>query len=290
MTETELLKTLAPANVPEHSLFHYTSLSGFQGIVVDKNIWATDISYLNDTREYTCAIDSILRRVKERTAVQPRLARLQSLIEGYKWDKRSLKPFVVSFSKHEDSLSQWRGYCGDESGVSLGFDPLFLVKTANDFADAHSNDDTAVFGTLTRCLYEEQEQNLKIDALINFFLEIPEEVDNREISHHAIVVGVMLLAPTFKDSSFSDEAEWRVIIQPINTKHIKLDYRKGKSMLVPYLKLPLSLEGDGLEKVVIGPTPHYELSIDSATAFLTSQLGHFPASQVVKSDVPYRHW
>jgi hypothetical protein len=45
------------ALVPDNFLYHYTSLTGLQGIVNSGVIWATNIFYLNDSKELLNAVD-----------------------------------------------------------------------------------------------------------------------------------------------------------------------------------------------------------------------------------------
>jgi hypothetical protein len=41
--------------------YHYTSQRGLLGIIKEKKIWATNIRYLNDEREFDYGIDEVLR-------------------------------------------------------------------------------------------------------------------------------------------------------------------------------------------------------------------------------------
>ena len=47
-------------------VYHYTDQRGFLGILADKTIWATDLRYLNDTREYSLGFDRILHELRSR--------------------------------------------------------------------------------------------------------------------------------------------------------------------------------------------------------------------------------
>jgi hypothetical protein len=41
-------------------VFHYTDQAGSLGIIQTKAIWATDLRYLNDSREYSHGFDRII--------------------------------------------------------------------------------------------------------------------------------------------------------------------------------------------------------------------------------------
>ena len=96
---------------------------------------------------------------------------------------------------------------------------------------------------------------------------------------------VLTYAPLFKDSSFKEEWEWRIIsMNPIN-----LTFRQGKSFLVPYLEIDLCDEGEHVKvkEVVVGPTPHMELAMKACELFLRQ---HKAESKVTASVIPYCNW
>ncbi len=288
----DLLMRVLPVSLPKQTLFHYTSLSGFKGIITDRNIWATDIGYLNDTREFTCALDAILSRIDERTKSHPELMKhLRTLIENFALRRETTPPYVVSFSEARDNLSQWRGYCGQGAGVSLGFDPDYLNRLVIELGKSEEGEKNFTVGQLVKCLYPESEKNEVIDKIIDFFLESPPDEAEEDVSDRlqAILGAVWMIAPTFKDQKFEAEVEWRIIARAAGEGALRRKYRDGKSMLLPYIELPLVLE-DGLKEVVLGPTPHFELSRESAQNFLKSQIPDFPLEMVSKSDVPFRNW
>ena len=52
----------------DDSLWHYTSLSGFLGILKDQEIWVTDIRFLNDASELYHFLDRMGQTMKGETA------------------------------------------------------------------------------------------------------------------------------------------------------------------------------------------------------------------------------
>ena len=91
----------------------------------------------------------------------------------------------------------------------------------------------------------------------------------------------------FKDPSFSDEREWRLVaVVPSTDPRVQL--MAGKSMLVPYVPVNLQIgEGDRVLNLVrVRPTPHLELASNSLTRIFTRvRLGN-----VTHSAIPYRDW
>ena len=76
-------------------------------------------------------------------------------------------------------------------------------------------------------------------------------------------------APLLKDESFSEEREWRLISNPM-ARVDRIKSRPGLSMIIPYLPFPLKLGTQQMQvgRIVVGPSPHMELSIKSVKSFL----------------------
>jgi len=89
-----------------------------------------------------------------------------------------------------------------------------------------------------------------------------------------------------KHEAFAEEAEWRLISQHF-TSLDNAKFREGASMLVPYLPLQLERDDQVFESVLLGPTPHEELSLPALTAFLKSER---LAAKVEATRIPYRVW
>jgi hypothetical protein len=74
------------------------------------------------------------------------------------------------------------------------------------------------------------------------------------------MVAFAILVATFKDSSFAEEAEWRLI--GLARGDHKLKYREGLSFIIPFVEFDLGAHGERikLNDVVVGPSPHNQLS------------------------------
>jgi hypothetical protein len=118
--------------IPE-TLWHYTDLNGFRGIVTGNAIHATNLRYLNDREECEHAW-SLARKIlldllpEEVEECQPQRVRplVFSEFDGI-FSRGILAPdnlslFTASFTLDGDQLSQWRGYSYGSAGISLGFD------------------------------------------------------------------------------------------------------------------------------------------------------------------------
>ena len=125
--------------------------TGFKGIVESRELWATHIQYLNDAQEFDYAADLAKQVVEERdrASAEPRRAHRSRRLSDLASVRMGVPQYVcvASFSEVGDALSQWRGYCPNGAGYSIGFVTQDLVGEA------------ARQGfSLARCLYDEESQ------------------------------------------------------------------------------------------------------------------------------------
>jgi hypothetical protein len=108
-------------------LYHYTSIQGAQGIVGERELWASNIHYMNDYTEYTHGIDIMIGELRALASDPSWSSRAAILTKtGLYIDRmRTRHIFATSFSERDDALSQWRGYAA--GGICLGF--LFGART-----------------------------------------------------------------------------------------------------------------------------------------------------------------
>lgn len=272
------------------SLYHYTTGSGFLGIIQEKEIWATSIHYMNDSKEFRLAFD-IARNIIQDVRKNRNDTILLDCILNHLKNGENVNVCVASFSENKDQLSQWRAYSGDY-GFSIGFRPEHLNAMA---ADQNFY--------LAPCIYERKEQENIIKEIINFHIEkfhekamvgYGDEVrdDAKYISYviSKFIEYLVGYSPIIKDRSFAEECEWRLISIPLQENHSQMAYRSGRSMIIPYFRYKLyqidkSLQLDG---VIVGPTPHTDIAIRAAWSALTKYNVTTPRPQ--SSSTPYRNW
>jgi hypothetical protein len=277
-------------------LWHYTNLEGFSGISRDHEIFATDIRFLNDTSEYIHALEFIKKRVEVLPEGTESHVLFRKLINGLLSGIHSLERtqvFVSSFSESPDDLSQWRAYAVPPRGVSLGFD----------MRGPHSGlSSSRVF--LHRCVYEENEKNLLVDALfVRIARAIPllsgQSPDSdvpieQGLRFGAEIGNIARVATLLKHPKFASEKEWRLVvierddIEVNNT--LKREFRPGASTVVPYVRLRLRTDDGGLRirRVMIGPHPDRE----RAKTAIREQFRWMSSVEIdiEASDVPFRSW
>jgi hypothetical protein len=135
---------------------------------------------------------------------------------------------------------------------------------------------------LAECIYDERTQQAIIDQLIGVGVSDP-TFDEQEFGYLVCEIGSF-----FKQKSFSEEKEWRLVsTRAITIRNAATAFRAGRSMIVPYYKFPL---GSRLDSVIVGPCPH-TMAAESAVSMMFFKYGLTRRSRSVRlSSVPFRNW
>ncbi|MGD0883756.1 MAG: DUF2971 domain-containing protein [Thermodesulfovibrionales bacterium] len=307
-------------------LYHYTCQKGFLGIIENKEMWATNIFFLNDSTEYLYGaelIAKILEDYLEKNGfssnpykrsnvlgfwlpefIDPRLSydeaqcvfldKIRSAFDDVSAfddetkDKSHLYHiFALCFSSKGDDLSQWRGYCPHGIGFCLEFEQQGLMKQMEKEGLE-----------VVECIYEEDRQKEEIEkkreeALDDF--KKAYENDKRDLkltmSWLKAYEKFKKLLPRLKDKVFKDEKECRFVMALSELDVSEISFREGKSMVIPYVKVPLAAKTDPIKiikKIIVGPTPHGTLSKKSIEVLLRKH--GVEKCKVELSKVPYRTW
>jgi len=275
-----------PINTPK-ILYHYTTQRGFVGIVNSKSIWATNITYLNDSTEFTYAFDVAKRIINYLDKAHYKYAKdLIKLVDDVRLRNIHANHFVCSFTEKGDLLSQWRGYCPDGNGYSLGFSFENLRKLSEKQGFE-----------IIKCVYDYHVQHRLVYPIIIKTLDNYEHIilgskyeDDKvfllQDFQYTFQNSLLEIASFLKHPAYKEEKEWRLIKKLEDESFLK--FREGASMLVPHIDLMLT---DGneklfLEDLYIGPTLHPELSKISAAGFLLKNNSDYKSLKY--SNVPHR--
>ncbi len=269
---------------PIKTLYHYTTARGLIGILEQKKIWATHINYLNDKKEFINAVEEFTKQIENlRPEMQTPTVTVpphgtmtkNSLTEMYDDVRKLLQimktmVYVTAFSGDGDQLSQWRGYCANGAGFSIGFNLAklrqLLKRTTNTIV-------------LKKCIYNPRIKRQMIDRII----EAAESTNQRREKFSTLATKMMEIAPYFKDESFEKEEEWRLVF--IEGENVL--FREGDSLIIPYVEFDLMDENGNLpiENIVIGPTSNMKESHSSLEMLLGK---HKISASIEESKIPYR--
>jgi hypothetical protein len=195
-----------------------------------------------------------------------------------------LQIFVCSFSEAGDQLSQWRGYCPNSYGFSIGFNYSQLKKHA----------ELQKF-MLKKCIYSKKQQRDIVNQYIEKYVAsvLPSLAEKSNIDKKAIEAFIIILRilPTIKNKCFKEEKEWRLISSAFSSSKVKerMKFRAGKTAIIPYYEFELAGEGERLpiDSIIIGPTPNRDESLRSVKAVLKKQ-NIEKGINVIRSEIPYR--
>ncbi len=215
---------------PGNDLFHYADLNGLLGIIQNGDLWLTHSRYSNDEEEMAhgkrVAMEAVASALTAAMDDPPRteyLEQLKTLI-----DKPSLEGvYICCFCQKDNLLSQWRGYGANGAGVSIQFD-------SGGFSNWTGADCPHGLMRFWKVFYKSETQRKIIDNAIQFSWTTalpPAQVAQRAAD------AIQFFIPTFKNSDFEEEAEWRLIFTPNPHCTMVPQFRARGSMLVPYYRL-----------------------------------------------------
>ena len=113
-------------NADPKIVYHYTTQEGLLGIIENEKLFATNIKFLNDTKEFDFGINQLALTLKE-LRLENNRSRYDALIEKITYEMlchintTQHNSFITSFSEQKDLLSQWRAYAPTSTGYCIGF-------------------------------------------------------------------------------------------------------------------------------------------------------------------------
>lgn len=277
-------------------VYHYTTQRGLIGILRTKKIWASNILFMNDEKEYELIFDRAKENLnqvlygehtgeKEKQWVKLLLNSLDQPGGIHILPPDQPKPtlnekfqgasvYATSFSKIDDDLAQWRAYGSQNDSYSIGFRVEALRKLS-----------PKQISFLVECEYEEDIQKNWINKIVQTSISKcyePKYEEGNSINLD-LFDNLRVLSPIIKHSSFSEEREIRHFSffqrlskfeeyrQNINTlRPEQPDFREGNIAPIPYisLDLPEDEENFGIESIRVGPTSDPELAKHSIVELL----------------------
>jgi hypothetical protein len=267
---------------PPLILYHYTDQRGLLGIIKSKHIRATQVQHLSDRHElrhaFRLAKENIEARLtdtddRDVLSTDDRDA-LNRLKETLRQIKHNMQVGIASFSCNGDLLSQWRAYGGSTGGFAIGFSGPGLKQAAT--GDV----------MLIRCIYNPDKQKRIVSSLIDDSVARAKagKATGKTTTH--TIVGDSIrwaqYAPALKNEAFTAEDEWRLVTGQIQTIDKRLGFRKGRTMIAPYLKIDIAAVE--IRQVFIGPTVRQKESRRAVKKLFPNTI------DVELSKVPYRNW
>ena len=257
-------------------LYHYCSNDSFLSIIKTNSIRLSSLSLSSDSREGKLVSELMVEFGKSDKLGQEIVERLRFTVDGL---NQFIDGLGFCLSESGDLLSQWRGYAGDGSGVSIGFSKQYFQRLSK----LSRGKDVAGF-SLSQVKYDREKQKsrihpayLKIKELIEKgVFKIPSrfmilsnltDEENKEEENLLKVLqtklsftNLMLLRELYslKHSAFSEEKEWRLVSFFLKNGEEQCSFRSSETGIVPYRDYKMIDCGCGriVEIFLVPKTPH----------------------------------
>jgi hypothetical protein len=273
------------------TFYHYCSNETLCSIINNTSIRLSSLSLSNDKTEGRL-VSGLFKDLAAEESVM-----IDDLLGYIKAAEENNHALGFCLSAEDDLLSQWRGYADNASGVAIGFSRECLEK----FSDGEDLRWKTTHGQFVQVEYSLARQKELIRPIFEVMKDLASkeplklfsgscvsaiENNSRLDAYNELQARTMELLPKvflLKDEGFSEEREWRVIIQldERDMAGFGCDYRVIGNKIVPYKDF--SLDCSGIREVVLGPrNTNSELGVMS---LLESK--NIWGVNVRKSQIPY---
>ena len=272
------------------TVYHYTNIQGFKGIIESGNIYFSSMNALNDETE-TYYIWKLINKNKEilfenenkeyRIFINKffQYIEIEKILTENVLPNYDLEVYSASFSFSKDSLPNWRGYTdGARLGCCIEFQYKNVVENFLDLLRGNSGveilDDKyrlALFSA-GKIIYDKNaqlkeirstlkkiyglytdENNCKEFLLLKNHNEFLKDKDFEQFVFDEMYKSMRILNIFFKDNCFSTEDEYRIIFP--TSKYIespfKIEYRTTENYLIPYIEV--KYPKDSIKEVMLAP-------------------------------------
>jgi Protein of unknown function (DUF2971) len=282
-------------------LYHYTTADGLIGIINSRKMWASNISYLNDSSELSYAsglVRAVLFNKKDHTdseVLREFIDRAEFTFNEFDWLS---DVYITCFCEDGDLLSQWRGYGAMGGGYAIGFEAK-LLEDCTPLREASTL-------RLRRAMYDENVQVDFIKTTINETCDLLLRIVNAIIPYNVRAIrdviarfcGFLWDALSeflfcFKHPTFAEEKEWRLAYKTSDYTYVDLvKFRGSRGSIIPYIELDLSLTHQTettrlpINNIIHGPTLNPLLTEKSLRLLLMNKC--VPLPEISSSSVPFR--
>lgn len=319
--------------VPEKEKFyHYASIDAVRSMLQHKEqtytMWASHLSYLNDSEEFDngerlifnalkryinksmCvakeADNIIFRQIVRKFIKAAQRADKDISIDGEVIFNRNI--YILCFCLEGNSLNQWK-YYGKESGVALEFNLRSCKFSGIDCNNHNKTMDIKPY----KVIYKDDEKKAILqEAIEDAYQKFLSGSEDRERDLLHTLANIYGLCPLFKHKDFEDEKECRLIFRPLygyskTPKDVRtlVKYRNRDGILLPYMEIKMQTDADCAEPVIkniiIGPGENQELLYKSMRHFVInmgifdkyikedySNVQEILDSHIIKSRTPFR--
>jgi hypothetical protein len=266
-----------------HSLFHYTTEPGLDGILRTGELWGTSIAFMDDPGEVQLSwklISEIASRWTGRSWDYDRIIREIPL--SFAKD-RERERFIISFCSEPDYLPAWRAYAADSQGYCLEFSPDALKRKDGWY--------------IAKVEYSEEEHRKEIHRVLTrleqAYMSVERTIHQQLLSDRIYASAAMwlsLVAPTFKNPQYSSEQEWRLVRTQFGEDEqlpMKVGERLRAGEPASYVARPIN-ERDATQPNLVRILCGARVSDKTVEHVRRLARRRFPQCDVVKSKLEFR--
>lgn len=267
-------------------MYYYTSTETMQKILTNRNIFATNLDYMNDARECINGLEEIRKILLDGECIErwkkkyPKYSTMEITEEeinkrlSEEMQRTYLEDsarYSISFCEENDLLSQWTTYA-KESGVSIAmeFDIDKLYSFCFYGVNSNGRNKRAELSP-SRVLYYTKgmgagEAEIEEEILSNLFMKYDEKMGGADY----ITLPWRHFCNYIKTYSFYQEKEFRLLFDSINVSElpgIRVDYRTDKHVIKPYLDVECE-GGWPITEIMVGPGFNQQVVYRSIAFFL----------------------
>lgn len=296
MSDTEAGKSHLRYDDPEtkpHLVYHYTSAVGLQGIISSHSLYASDVAFLNDSRELTYAAENLLHALRQEREVMalrshevagnlpkhPEIVRELGIRDNRRktWGRHLKAEGEPNSLGALDALSsiirELEQMCGPSRSSPLHVYVSCFCESGDLLSQWRGYGGVGGYAVGFRS--DTLEKRAKVFPMAEF--------ENVRYGFNESVTGASGLFPGYlssettlmrdylkpltmiKNDAFEEEQEWRVMIPRDHIDEIT-KFRVGPVGVTPYLTVDFRPEDVG--EVVVGPGPHSEERVNGTHQLL----------------------
>lgn len=275
----------SPFYFDDEIIFHYTNVTGLKGIIENNCLWATNLSYVNDSKElalglsiYREVCELLLKRKGKSKAYREIVRKFLDCLRAKNISNR----YACCFTANGDQLSQWRGYGSNGQGYAIGFETKKLVGNIEPCAEPSR----IIYDVRTQRHYAEKHLDIFIKGFINALKR-----SHRSVSSCLNEIVALLEQESeysilgFKHKGFQEESENRLHLAYPDLETTRVLEKNG--ILIPYIEL--KIKGNKrlpIKQITIGPTIDYDRA-EKGVRFLLEQHG-YTRVKIVRSQIPFK--
>lgn len=215
------------------TIYHYCSVEAFMKIVASGKFWLSHVQTTNDSLEDRMYAKCIRQICDEVSTTMPDYKDLFDKITK-SYVKKSDFPYIGSFSREKDKLSQWIAYGDNGQGICMGFD-LSKFSFFDIAREKHGQGEPAICIDEVTYGLDQDEGFIRNLFITSDILRNKYKLDDEEIEKSALQL-LELFSVFTKNAPFEDEAEVRMVYFP---NYHEILYRLTNSEAPENIRLPI---------------------------------------------------